>query len=719
MNGSPHTPPVEVPRRLPAAAAAALAAGLVVGCGESPHGPDLPALDLTGDTVVITHIGDTAGVAPDGSSLREVGERRWLHDRSVLDSVALREGLLVGTGPGTAGVRATLADGERRDLVVDVRPGQPAVLDLRVETPVSPGDVALLRGYRMDGLADGGVLVNGHAPAVLGADSANLRFRVPGSTDPDVCAGAAVGVITADGGRVPVGELSYRVSRPGEVRLEVGEARMLAEGSRCLQLAPRDSARYALAYLDVDAIENARDGPEGFDRQIEPPPALFSVSVADGVAPEEARAGTSLRTVRPGSSPSGAPDARRLRADGDTDCGDRDFRDPCEGYRSRSIPWEVGDTFLTDAPDGRSGWARVVQVHEGYLAVALFEADSAHFGPERRQAFREGAGTAVDVTVPLLREALTGTYPLTSDGSGQLLVVLSRFTDDSVGTPAESGLTFFDTDDQGRYPWIALNLSSPWDGSSAFLGTTAHELTHAWGRQYLWEEPSSGGERDWGLSPLWAEEGVADFFAHETLRRVADIGATSNFGGWHDYSAPPAVQRYSSEPRHAVGTLSLGYEHGSSFLRDLVVRRTEATAEGWIEASGAVARGALEGWYGYDEFGAKRTGLSRRMRDALGERWSPPEAVLQWTVSQALDDRTASAVYQNRAFDSVSGDFDCSCGWRPHTTIAPASGDALTLGRRYGSTGYFFLNDRGLGGSYRLGWADTDEPLRWVVARYR
>lgn len=706
---------------IPTCGALAAAALLLAGCGEPPQGPEAPPLDLTGDTVVITAIGDTAGVAPAGASLRGVGQRRWLHDRAVLDSTALREGLVVATGPGTAGVEATLPDGEPKDVVVEVRPDRPVVLDLRVESPVSPGEVAIARGYRMAELGDG-LLVNGGSPEVVAADSANLWFRVPGSTDSDECNGAGIGVISADGARV-FGELSYRVRRPGELALEVGEGRLLERGTRCLQLAPRDSARYALAYIDVDAIENARDGPEGFDRQIEPPPDLFSVTLADGVLPEGARAGAGPAGVRldgvRGGRAVGASDVRRVEAAGTTDCGDRDFRDPCEGYRSRSTPWEVGDTFLTDLPDGRSGRARIVQLHEGYLAVALFEEDSASFGPSRRDAFREAARTALDVAVPRLRESLTSTYPVTSDGSGQLLVLLSRFTADSIQTGGESGLVFFDTDDEGRFPWIVLNLSASWDGSSAFLGTIAHELTHAWGRQYLWEEPSSGGERDWGLSPLWAEEGVADYFAHETLRSVAAIGPLSNFGDWHDFSAPGPVQRYSSEPRYAAGTLSLGYEHASSFLRDLVARRASVAGEGWPEASAAVTRGALEGWYGYDEYGAKRTGLTRRMRDALGEGWEPPRAVLRWTVSQALDDRTGSSVYQNRAFDSVSADVDCTCGWRPHTTLEAGEGEGLTLGRRYGSSGYFFLDDRGLGGSYRLGWDDTDEPVRWMVARYR
>lgn len=705
--------------------AAALALGLAA-CGDAPHGPDVPEFDFTGDTVRIRTLGDTAGTAPDGASLRVVDERRWLHDRAVLDSSALGRGLFVARSPGKVGVRATLSGGGQRDLVVLVRPERPAVLELELpREPVDPGATARLRGYRLDELADGGVQVNGYAPEVLEADSANLRFRVPGSTDPEVCRGAGIGVVASDRGRV-VGRIRYRVRRPGEVALEVGEARLLEAGTRCVQLAPRDSARYALAWVDVDAIENARDGAEGFARQIEPAPDLSTVTVADGVAPEDAEASGSLRTSVTGPLFRRKPDEARprdvrrepLAADG-TDCGDRDFRDPCAGFRSRETPWEVGDTFLTDLPDGRSGRARVVQVHDGYLAVALFEPDSASFGEDRREAYREAARTAMDVTVPRLRSDLTRTHPVTSDGSDQLLVLLSEFTTDTILTGAESALTYFDTDDAGRYPWVIFNLSAPWGGSSAFLATLSHELTHAWARQYLWETPSSGGERDWGLPTVWAEEGVAEFYAHETLRRQAGIGVTSNFGGWHDFSASATVQRYSSEARYAVGSLTRGYDDAASFLRDLAVRRTRAVGESWERATAEVARGALEGWYGYDEYGARRTGLTRRMRDVLGSGWSPPEAVLRWGTSQALDDRTDSPRFQNRAFRAVSGSFDCNCGWRPRATVVPGTAEEISVTRRYGSTDYFFLKDRGLGGSYQLSWSGTDEPVRWMVARFR
>lgn len=707
---------------LPAAAVLLLAAA---ACGDGPHGPDVPEFDFTGDTVRIEAIGDTAGAAPEGARLAVADERRWLHDRAVLDSASLDRGLLVARAPGTVGLRATLPEGDERNLVVTVRPDRPVVAGLELPAePVEPGATARLRGYRLDRLADGGVFVNGYAPEVVSADSANLRFRVPGSTDPEVCRGAGVGVVTADGARL-LRELRYRVERPGATELAVGEARRLPAGATCLQLAARDSARYVLAWLDTEAIRNARDGPEGFGRQIEPAPSLFSVTLADGVAPEDAGAAGDVahRVLRPGPAP--APiaaresDVRTVRSDADAECGDRDFRDPCAGYRSRSAPWETGDTFRTDLPDGRSGRARVVEVHDGYLAVALFEEDSASFGPGRREAFGAAARTALDVTVPRLRSSLTDTRPVTSEGSDQLLVLLSRFTTDTVLTGSQSGLTYFDTDDRGRYPWIVLNLSAPWSGASAFLATLSHELTHAWSRQYLWETPSVGGDRDWGLSPLWAEEGVAEFYAHETLRIVSEIGVTSNFPGWHDSSEPPPVQRYSSEARYAVGTLTRGYDHAASFLRDAAVRRHRTTGESWRESAAAVARGALEGWHGYDAFGARREGLTRRMRRATGADWEPVEAVLRWSVSQALDDRTGSSVYQNRSFASVSGRFECGCGWRPRATIVPGTGARVTVTRRYGSTDFVFLDDRGLGGSYRLDWSGTDEPVRWMVARFR
>lgn len=724
------------------AAAALLWTGLLaLGACELPEDrPEPEELELPGDTVRIGVLGDTAGIARGVAEVRLTGERRWLDDRAVLDSAGLAEGFVVARGPGIAGVHFALPDGRQRDLVVDVRPDGPAVVELSVPRPARGGDTAVLRGYRMAELDTSRVRANGWGPVPLGADSANFRFRVPpADADEEACRGAGRVRIDVIDARAP-DRLSFRVRRDGELSLEVGEARTLDPGADCLRLAPVDSARYALTYLDVDAIREARDGPEGYPVQFEPHPDLSSVRVEGRVAPPwadtepsavplfgagpapgpDVRPGRPLAGVRRLPAREGGPD--RTGAPGqeggpNPDCEERDRRAPCTGFSAGARPWVRGETFRADVPGGRSGRARVLDVVGGYLTVALFEPDSAALSEGRRAQLREVGRAAVDRTVPLL-EAAFGPRPVTGRGTGQLLLLLSRFGSDSVTAEREVGLTYFRPSGGSPTSWITLNLGARWTDVS-LLELLSHELAHAFSHRYLHAHPGQGGEERWGNPTFWAEEGVAEFFAHEILRRAAGIDPDANFEGWHDGSASGVVQRYSGEARYAVGTLTAGYDHAASFLRDLATRRVQRTGESWEEASAAVARGALEGWFGYDEFGARRRGLTSRMRAAVDSAWAPAAAVLRWATSQALDDRTDSPAYQNRAFAEVSGRHPCSCGWRPHATLKAGYAHDYRVTRRYGSTGFFFLDDRGLGGSYLLEDDDTEHPVRWTVARYR
>lgn len=712
-------------------AAAALLGGALLAAGacELPDEdrPEPEELELPGDTVRVSALGDTAGISRGVAEIRRTGERRWLDDRAVLDSAVLGEGFVVARGPGVAGIHFALPDGRERDLVVAVRPDEPTVVGLSVPRPARPGDTAVLRGYRMADLDTARVRANGWAPSPLRADSANFRFRVPPpDADPDACRGAGRVRVHVVDARAP-DELSFRVRREDELALETGEARLLEPGVRCLRLAPRDSARYALTYLDVDAIHEARDGAEGYPWQLDPPPALASVRVEGRVAPEwvgEEESPVPLFGAwsLPGGQRRGGgrlAGVRRLQAaPPNPDCEDRGRTVPCTGFSAASRPWRPGEGFRADVPGGRSGRARVVEVVGDYLAVAIFEPDSTAFGEGRREMLRKAARAAVERAVPTLESVFGPGRPVTGNGTDQLLLLLSRFGADTVTSEREVGLTYFRPGEGRATAWITLNLGARWTDAS-LLELLAHELGHAFARRYLHSSSGRGGDEPWGRPTLWAEEGVAELFAHDLLRRTAEIPPAANFEGWHDATAPGAVQRYGAEARYAVGSLTAGYDHAASFLRDLAIRRRRRTGETWREATAAVARGALEGWFGYDENGTSRRGLTRRMRAAADPTWSPAAAVLRWATSQALDDRTESERFQNRAFADVSGNHPCSCGWRPHATLTAGAAHDFRVTRRYGSTGFFFLDDRGLGGSYRLADDDTEHPVRWMVARYR
>jgi hypothetical protein len=159
-----------------------------------------------------------------------------------------------------------------------------------------------------------------------------------------------------------------------------------------------------------------------------------------------------------------------------------------------------------------------------------------------------------------------------------------------------------------------------------------------------------------------------------------------------------------------------------------LLNRRIVSGESEDVALSQVAKGAVEGWYGYsgDE---KRTGLVARMQQALGTSWNPTEAVLVYTLSQAIDDLTTSSTFQNRSFYKAFHRLDGqNSGPRPHQS-APGkyvqdSGTGVSASGtvRTGSSGHYMINDNGFGGAYSL--RSVSEKgvgltgTAWIVVRY-
>jgi hypothetical protein len=123
------------------------------------------------------------------------------------------------------------------------------------------------------------------------------------------------------------------------------------------------------------------------------------------------------------------------------------------------------------------------------------------------------------------------------------------------------------------------------------------------------------------------------------------------------------------------------------------------------------------------------------MRSGLDAGWDPADALLRWTLSQAVDDLTANPDLQNHAFRRVST-AGPAMGWLAPAQLrtgdravrvdpgspATVAGNAATLTWRYGSPNYFLVDDRGLGGAYRLSATAGGSALpgvAWMVVRYQ
>lgn len=469
----------------------------------------------------------------------------------------------------------------------------------------------------------------------------------------------------------------------GDVRLDVGDATKLASGTQlCLALSGSAADEYALAWVDTRAIERARTAPE--------PVTLDSVSITVGAA-GSTRANRLVAERAPGE-PSDVREIGMAAAESD---------DPM----LRATPWTQNEQFaLRDVVRGTSRPAMVHRVYDGWLVVAAFTDQ-----PEPRLA---GMLQNLDATwpsvrtagIPLLRKVLSQPLPVTSNGSGQLLVVVRSDLVDA------AGIAFGGTDGTHTLTQIAV---LPYDnpGSSNFVGSLIiHEVTHAFQRIYTSStRPTGAPPTLYAGSSRWAVEGGATLMQAEMGRRLTGVQWGANW----DFRAPAGVmeQFYTRFAYVGSGPFMRGYSASAAFMQDLVARRVQR-GEALDDALTAVMRGALEGWFGHGPLGAQRTGLTARMRSSLGGGWEPEDAMLTWTLSHAADDRTNSSTFQNRSFLRVWDGTDAAF-WPAAASLSPGS-SAVTLKHPHESTGHFNLAG---GGTYAL--SSSVDGVRWMIVRVK
>ncbi|HVH13176.1 MAG TPA: hypothetical protein VM759_08995, partial [Longimicrobium sp.] len=296
----------------------------------------------------------------------------------------------------------------------------------------------------------------------------------------------------------------------------------------------------------------------------------------------------------------------------------------------------------------------MVRVYGGHLVFALAEGEQPAGGEAAWTAHADSAfRMLVQHGYPLLEKALTSRRPVSSAAAGQLLVVARRessaYLGASITVPAD-----------GRaYPYTVVNSAYGFS-AAGLLRTLTHEVSHAW--QTAWAaETRPGGALGTG-APAWAVEGNADLLAWTTLRRALGIGSGENWE-WAGRLSDAGLAPYALLAAGARGDLTAGYASSASFQADLVLRlvRTGMDEE---DAIAEVSRGTLEGWFGWDPSGARRPGLTDRMRARLGAGWEPESALLGWALSQAADDLTSNPALQNPAFARVStAGGDAGLGW--------------------------------------------------------
>jgi hypothetical protein len=486
------------------------------------------------------------------------------------------------------------------------------------------------------------------------------------------------------------------------VDLQPGQTASLSAGeAACFRLAPHAGARYALAGFDARAIDGAQAGPE---------PSLYdqpSYVVGDGsnAAPVAApNADRVADAARP------APDAT-LRADAAPDAS---------SPFSRATPWTVGETFALRRVTGEPATARVVRVMGRYV-FALVDGDS----ESHTDRFIGDTEKAMDSLLRDGEAVLNRTWgdlrPVTSAGSGQLLIVYSAWNPDN-GMGSASTYAAPDGSAVGTYIWLNLNVRpgvregySLIDNSTFRLKVLAHELTHAWQMRYAYLSQPAGA-RAVSFGPAWATEGTADLVSMDIVRRSLGVGLTSNWSWQSRFDAPNSGVAFAMQPADTRGRLSHGYYDAASFLQDLEVRMVRRGTPS-DEALAQVARGAMEGWFGIDAAGVRRQGLADRMRAVLGAGWDPADAVLLWTLTQAADDQTDAAELNNPVYDHAADPGDPNAWQAATDEVQAGRGFAYQVTRGAGTSFFVRMKDAGQGGTVSL--SATVAGTRWMVARLK
>lgn len=493
----------------------------------------------------------------------------------------------------------------------------------------------------------------------------------------------------------------------GRVELAVGEAASLPPDRDCLQLAA-GGGRYALAFYDTSLLEAARSGPEPVRAAAD----SFELTLRSPAAPGAAvAAGEAVGTHAAGTAEPGAgardgatgPDAFLSTA------GTCDSDDP-DPILCREAPWRVGDVFGMPQGGGEELDlapipTEVVSVH-GRLVFAMSRRQVEDRGEVLRGELDRLAPVLRDLVVTPLEAGFGTAHPVTSEGSGQLLVNVrdAAFFIPSGAVSAVGG-------PDGLRTWLVVRLDA---GSSDFFGLLAHELTHAWQFQYRWERRPDPAT-PMGSAPRWGTEGGAALLAQEALRRRAGVALDANLEArLEDESLPPEVRAYLGSLRFSSGNLPRGYEDTAGFLRDLLLRATSVRhAPGTVLA--ALLRGAVEGWHGWDFSGLRYAGggLVDRMQGLVGPGWDPVEAVLTYALSVAADDRLESDRFRYPPIRDA---------WRRDLASSFEALGGLLLGgptvrarAPAGSTGYLYIRDPGSGGAVFL--ESGTEPTRWMVLR--
>ena len=468
----------------------------------------------------------------------------------------------------------------------------------------------------------------------------------------------------------------------------------IGSGAGGCQLAATPGAVYTLAWVDQRALSRSEVGLEPV---LEPYLVRVRGDASASVAFREPAGETNAMPPR-------APDGAAPAHEGPVLLVDDVIAETRP--RHRTTPLVLDEVFqLEDELTGLPRPARVVRVYANGLAVVRWneppEGDFDVFLAQLDTAW----ALVGQYALPAMQASFAGGMPR-STGAGQTLIVAQQQI-------ASSMRSFGEVSGDSLFVWLSLYGFS-WTSATRMAQSLAHETAHLYQLMYMHGSRPLPGQATRTGATFWGIEGGANLMSYEMLRRIANVPPDGN----HDWRAPApslAVSLFQLRAQPAGGVLTDGFDNTMGFMRDLILRRMLA-GDTHEEAMRQVSRGVTEGWHGHDGV-AIRQGLVSRMRARLGGSWSASNALLDWALSHAGDDRTPNPIYQDRAslrvWDLPSFQ---TYGWHADAVMTGTSAPFFFF-KADGSPGVAQFTDEG-GGLHVEVFAFT-VPVRWKVLRIR
>jgi len=670
--------------------------------------PSSIALHSIGESQSVTAaLGDSTGTG----SLTISAESRWLQEIAVADSASLKAGIVRATAPGSARVHVRAFGVDLGDVPVSVVPTAPIVFS--VQQPGWPKDPTLVvRGYKMNALPTGAVLVGGSPATKLTADSAQFT-ATPGISSSTDCALSVTDTVAVPGFTV----LSKWTARrfTAVQAFAVGDTLTMQGGSFCLKLPPQ-IASYAMAQVDRSLMDRAVTAREVWDP--ESSPYTFSASDHNGLATAAASAPRPADAPR-ASGRSNQPSVLPL-----------DIRTVAVAASATDIwhqatPWALGDLISTPGvdPSVNIPW-RVMRIYPNNVVLAISQADSALLWTPAVTAKLDSAFTFLlgSAGQSVYQTTFGGSVPTTSPGSGQYLALLQRRAQQGFATCNFTGGGSAGAGTNMQIGSVLVGVL-PADGQGGLgddppalfaMTAMAHEYAH-----------SSDCMRTGWQGARWSVEGLAEFVGTEMHRLFSGLPADGNLAlGVGMVPPSPAGSLYTWWALPYIGQFQNGYGESASFMQHLAWRLNSSYGVPWEPARATVILGSSEGWYGQNS--SAGPGLAARVRQIAGSQWEPVDARLDWILSLAADDRAigAAATYRYaallQAWQTLQAKVVFSqAGWSFYRgTIVAGAGQSVSGAARADDNGYVIIDDpNGLGAALEL--KSSVGSMVWRVLRYR